>query len=399
MMPVGMTRCLMALAGISALRVLADEVPVRGQPETEWAKIEAATGAMLLDGTLRCSFPLGSSRDLTRLGLRLELEHRIETDERGKARSAWRIKGLQTCLMPSGWEHLRWQPPAGQTQLFERKKIGRALANAGPARWLIRESAPGQHEIRSQDGWAWRYAQGTLAAIEHPHLGSLRVSTQGAWITRIAQAGAPAGQPALLQARYSDGGRLRMLQLEKENAQELTWNDAGELVVWRRADGREVRWNYEAHLLGGIIEPDQPPRAIRWRENPGYGRGDSRWPAPVHLAAAGADEYDYRLTSRGFILGRKEGGTGAKTITLFNPRRHRLEQQINGRRFIVKFRKQSHSRGALERIETGDGKVLEEYSYDESGRLVGVKQAGKPLMNLDYDDIGRLIGIKEETTP
>src|SRR5690606_4197615 len=98
----------------------------------------------------------------------------------------------------------------------------------------------------------------------------------------------------------------------------------------------------------------EAPRVFAWAENPGYTRGDSRWPAPVHLTTDGADDYTYRLTSAGFVLGRRmnEAGEGAdRVVTIFNPRRHRIEQRAGGKTLTVYFRGGSSGAGGVERIE------------------------------------------------
>lgn len=366
---------------------------------SKWTQIEAATGLMNPDGTLRLSFPLGASDALKQLGVRFELEHRIETDAVGHARSVWRPKGLQSCLVHAGRTHLLWQPLAGAPVKFERAKIGRGLADAGSARWLIRESAPGEYEIRSLDGRAWRYKQGVLAGSEHPALGQLLFSTQGAWITRIEPTDTPVGEPPLLQARYDDSGRLVSWQMVAEKPQQLIWSEDGHLTGWQRADGSEVRFTYRDNLLRGVAEPGKPPQLFTWRGNPGYGRGDSRWAAPVHLASDGTDTYAYELTSRGFVLQCRETATGKETITIFNPRRRRLEQRADGGSFMVTFRGGVASRGALERIETAEGEILEEYRYDERGQLVEIKRKGEPGRTLGYDESGRLMALEEMGMP
>jgi YD repeat-containing protein len=389
----------LVLAVLTALESEATDSIGSAQPTTRWVQIEHELGSMRLDGTLKYSVLLGEGKELKQLGLRLELEHAVEVDADGLPRSAWRVRGLSSSLAPSGREQLRWQSLTGTEHLFERAKIGRAFSATDPARWMIREPRSGKFEIRSREGWVWQYARGTLTGIDHPILGPLRVSTQGAWITRVESSDALAGGHPLLQASYSKNGRLQTLQIGGLPAQQLVWSEAGELVTWLGVDGRKTYWTYKHNLLSEIADSGKPVRNILWRENSGYWRGDSRWLAPVHLAAFDNDQYDYELTRRGFLLSRKSVGSRAKVVTLFNPGLRRLEQDSGGERLIVKFRRGSGGRGALERIETADGKILEEYLYDGTGRLGGIKRAGQPLIQLDYDDHGRLIAVDGGRTP
>jgi len=389
------------LRAIIALLVFANVVSAQTENKkapawesTQWTQIEAALGAVSLDGTLRLNLPLGASVDLKQLGVRLELEHRIETEATGRARSEWRVKGLQSSLAPTGRTQLRWQPPAGAPVKFERAKIGRRLADAGATRWLIRELAPGELEIRSLDGRAWRYRQGALVSAEHPTLGQLRFSTQGAWITRIEQSDAPAGEPPLLQARYDDCGRLVSWQVGAGKPQQLTWSEDGRLTTWRRADDSDVQLRYHDNLLSEMLESGKPPQSFAWGENPGYGRGDSRWAAPVHLVSDGANDYTYELTSKGFVMKRTELAKDTVTTTVFNPRRRRLNQQADGFDFLVVFR-QGVGGTALERIEVR-GEVMEKYLYDERGQLTGIQRHGEPERRLNYDESGRLMALEEK---
>lgn len=371
-----------------------DEKEAPAWESTQWSRIEAVTGRMNLDGTLRLSFPLSTSVALKQLGIRFELEHRVETDATGRARSGWRVRGLQSSLAPEGRTQLRWQPLAGAPVKFERVKIGRRLADAGSARWLIRELDPVEFEIRSLDGWAWRYRQGVLVGAEHPALGRLRFASQGAWITRIEQTDTALGEPPLLQASYNDQGCLISWQVGTERPQQLSWSEDGHLTSWRRADGSEMRLRYHDNLVSEVMEPGKPPQHFTWSENPGYDRGDSRWAAPVHLASDGANNYSYELTSKGFVMNRTELSRGDVTTTVLNPRRRRVSQQTGGFNFLVLFRN-GPGGSALERVEK-DGETMEQYLYDEHDRLIGIRRHGEGERTLRYDEAGRLMALEEE---
>jgi len=380
-------------------QVRAADGPVKPPAASEWVKIEAGTGAMQLDGTLRLSWALGGPEELKALGLRLTLEHRIETDFQGRAKSAWRVTGLRGALVPDGREHLRWQPPAGPAVKFESAKIGRALGAAGAARWLIRVTAQGDYEIRAPEGGGWRYAHGALVSAEHPALGNLQFVTTGALVREIRQADAAVSAHPLVRASYDSAGRITELVWGAGAEQRLTWSEAGELQSWRRADGTEIGFGYEAGLLVEVREPGKAARRLAWAENPGHARGDSRWAAPVHLAADGEDAYGYALSAKGFTLRRDERATGRRTLTIFNPRRRWVEQRVGDETRRVWFRKSGAGGMALERIEDGAGTVLEAYRYDARGQLVGVRRKGEAESTLAYDESGRLMALESIATP
>ncbi len=365
---------------------------------SQWPRIEAACGGINLDGTLRLNFPLGASPALKQLGLRMELEHWIDVDAYGQARSDWRVKGLQSNLVPKGRKQLRWQPLSGPAMDFDPAKITRALSSASSSRrWLIRKSGLFSYDIRSLDGRAWHYEHGALTHAEHPALGQVRFSTQGTGVTQVSQTDAAINDPPLLRVAYNENGRITSFQIGDGKAQHLEWNREGQLVSWRRGDGSEARFAYQGRLLSSVMESDKPPRHFAWQTNSGFGRGDSRWLAPVHLVSDGADEFSYKLTQDGFVLERRETTTGAIVRTLFNPRRRRLEQQNDGFKFVVRFR--DHDGGtALEQIEVG-GQITERYIYDDHGQLTGLQRNGEPERKLSYDESGRLMALEEGNTP
>lgn len=375
--------------------VAADEKQMPHKPATHWKAIETATGMCNLDGTLRLSFSLGENINLKHLGVRWRLEHRVERNALGQAQSAWHFVGLQSCLVPSGREHFRWQPLAGGNVKFERASIGRALSEAGSRQWRIRESAPGAHEIRSSDGRVWSYLKGILTSAEHPAIGEVRFVSQGVRVREIRRGDASDQAAPELRADYDDAGRLTSLVLGEQESQAFEWNSAGQLITWRRGENESVEFAYRDDLLAGIKETGKPLRKFAWAENPGHERGDSRWRVPVHLTSADTEVYSYDLTSKGYILRRYEKETNVETITIFNPRRRRIEQRTNGETFIVTFRRGAGGVGALEKIENSAGEILEQYRYDERDQLIGVTRKGEPERVLRYDETGRLMAVEE----
>lgn len=374
------------------------EAPTK--PITRWTEIEAATGMMNFDGTLRLNLLLGGSDVLEQLGIRCELRHSIGVDAQGKARTVWRILGLQSSLVPTGRDQLRWRPPAAESVDFDRAKIGRALSGAGSTRWLIREMAfGGEYEIRSADGRVWRYRQGVLVGLEHPSLGRFSLVTQGAWVCEVRLREDSTGGIPLLSACYDEAGRVRSCIFGSEQPHRFEWDASGQLLSWQRADGVVVHFTYSEGLLAGLTESGKPPHRFAWANNPGHQRGDSRWAAPVHLAADGENTYDYGLTSKGFVLHRRESSTEFETRTVFNPRLRRMEQRQKGGTIRAIFRGDRASAVMLERIETGAGEILEAYRYDQQGKLVGVTRKGEPERMLTYDDSGRLMNLTEIPKP
>jgi hypothetical protein len=345
--PAAMVRAILLASSVVgfAAEPLFSQGPAK--PATRWLEIEAATGAVNLDGTLRLNFKLGDTPELKALGLPVELRHGLETDPYGRARSVWQVRGLQSSLVPFGRERLRWRSLSGESSEFERAKIGRAFGVAGASRWLIRETVGGGHEIRAGDGRTWRFRNGLPVGVEDPALGAFDFLTQGALIREIRPAGGFGPATPLVVAVYDEAGQILSLKIGAGGEQRFQWTN-GELKSWQRPDGEWVHFTYRDNLLTTVAEPARPLRTLAWEENAGHLRGDSRWAAPAHLAADGAANYDYTLSSAGFTS-RRRPQVGGEVVTIFNPRRRRLEQYVGEEKWVVTFRGGAIGRGALEK--------------------------------------------------
>jgi YD repeat-containing protein len=190
------------------------------------------------------------------------------------------------------------------------------------------------------------------------------------------------------------------LTLAGQEAQRFQWNAAGQLISWQRCDKSVVAFNYRDGLLSEVAEAGGAPQHFAWAKNSGYGRGDSRWDVPVHLASDEHSDYIYSMSSKGFILSRRDRITRIMTTTIYNPRRRQLEQQVGNASIIVTFRRGPTSGNTgLESVVSGSGEILEEFSYDEKGQLIGMKRKGEPDRKLSYDESGRLMALDDLSTP
>jgi YD repeat-containing protein len=246
---------LLNLAVASAAEPTGTSAPAKSV--SRWAEIDAATGAMALDGTLRLSFPLGTAPELKALGLVAELRHGVETDAQGRARSAWQFRGLQSSLVPVGRERLRWRAFSGESVEFERAKIGRAFSGAGDARWLIREVGAAGHEIRAGDGRTWRFQAGLPVGVEDPALGAFIIVSQGALVRELRAVDALQDAVAPLCATYDAAGRLLALTVGAAAEQHFAWDAAGQLTSWQRADGQTVDTTKDPREAYGVLRSGQ----------------------------------------------------------------------------------------------------------------------------------------------
>ncbi len=333
------------------------------------------------------------------LGLDLNLSHKLFVTEEGQPRSKWQVAALQTSLAPEDREHLRWSPPGGIPAVkFKTALIGRAFSYAGGKRWLIREKADANYEIRSPEGQVWVYRRGILTEIEHPLLGRIVVEARGALIQRMFYSDG-VERKTLILASYDDLGRLIEIQFGRSERHAFTWATGGGLSNWSRQDETEMNFSYRNGLLERVVDGEKPAMQLVWRENPGWQRGDRSWPAPCHLASDGERDYHYDFSSAGFLIEVRQHAGVMLSRTHFNPRRRRLEQRAAGESLLILFNPKDAVSGGIGEVRNGRGELLESYRYDINGNLVSITRKGEPTLNMRYDESGRVMALDEETLP
>ncbi len=345
-----------------------------------------------LDGTLKLSFPLVEI-DGEHIGLRCVLEHRIELDAWGHAHSRWRFTGLESSLVPEGRDNLCWKPAGAGAVRFERAKIAPFPRITSSSPWLIRESGADAYEISSSDSCTWSYAQGLLVSASHPAVGEFRFETQGGRIRRVLLPDGADPAQVLLQVDYNPVMQVTRLVTGSTILHTFEWDQLGHLVAWRRADGSEVGFKYRDSLLVEMREPGKPAANFQWQANPDADRGDSRWPAPVHLAADQANDYSIDLAAAGIVIEVRCRATGKSTTTILNPLRQRVEQRASADTLVVTLHKGATAPGAIERVEDGRGVTLEDYRYNARAQLTGATRLGETEQSFDYDDAGQLKAV------
>lgn len=356
-----------------------------------YASIEARLGSIRLDGTLKLEFPLDVASCPPTLIAGLKLEHRIKVNARGAAVSVWEIPALRTFLVPAGRADLLWQKPDGTHENFDLARIGTSLTLSRDSSWQIRRGAPGVYEIRSSGGAYWRYEQGAWARFESPLFGQFVVVAQGGLVREVRPAGTSTDRRVLC-ANYNQRGQvLSLMGHDPSQTHRFEWDDSGMLVRWTQPGGEVTNFAYAQGLLAAVEEGDAPARHFQWSPNPDWQRGDSIWPAPVHLSSDEHCDYSYRQSSKGFLIKSHDRQAGTIVRTRFNPRRYRLEQFSAAATLVVSLRSRLPHRGAVENIETADGVRLEEFIYDPVGNLVEVHRRGRAPVHVRHDDIGRVL--------
>lgn len=357
-------------------------------------EIERNMGLVRPNGLPDLEFPIETSDILELLGVRLGLRHVIISDAYGNYRSTWKISGLQSALTPRARGKLVWTQLSSQSITFDIDDIGPSLSHAGQTNWLIRKPSAMRYDIRAPDGRIWRYLNGYIETIRHPLLGEVKFDTRGAMVRRIHPPTSLVGEAPLLKVTYDTFGRPRSLAVGERVVSIFEWSDRQQLSLWQSSESGRVTFSYKEGLLTKVVTPNVATRWFKWAINGGHERGDSRWPAALHLAEDNENCYSYTLSHEGYRIARFDKDSGFESVTLFNPRRQRLEQKIGQSRLIASFISLDDRTTVLSKIEDGEGQILEQYTYDELGRLVGIERRGEPKQRLSYSQSGRLISVE-----
>lgn len=353
-----------------------------------WENIRDAFGAIGLSGTLEANYLLSQSTSLSSIGLDVLLEHAIELDPTGNPRSRWGLCGIYSCVVPTDRGSVCWKMLDGRTLVFDKRKIGRAYGCLSDPNWKVRELEDGVYQFKSIEGEVIQYEHGVLVGMDVPAIGPLHLRSIGGAVHSIERSNGD----LWLQVEYDPAGNPIAVFFDSRIVHTFEWDAEGFLRKWQRPDGSVVSFSYDNGLLSEITDGNKSPKHVTWAENPGWRRGDSAWLAPVHVTSDGDWTYDYRFSSRGFVIEAKSREASVISRTIFNPADHRLEQTCGNDRYIVTFRPNAYT-GTLESIRNGAGDVLEAFSYDAEGRIAMVRRRGERDIVLRYGLDGRLLDV------
>ncbi|MCC5834610.1 MAG: hypothetical protein JJU20_07745 [Opitutales bacterium] len=359
----------------------------------EWTEFEQQFDPIALDGTLRLRIVVAEHPQLAALGIVPTWVHGIEVDADLRPRSQWRLSGLRSYFVRSGREYYLWRLPDGRQIRFERDRVGPARSSAGAGgSWRVRELSPNRFEISASDGLRWIYEAGQLQSILHPVLGTFRIESQGVWIQRLVPlTGGVAGE-TLLDLKFDNWGQPIAMTLKGEESHRFEWSEEGQLLRWQSGDDSARSFEYDAGLLTAVLSEDGAVQRYAWTYNPGWWRGDSRWPAPVHLSAVDELRFVFSISQKGYRIELRDDAETSAVMVL-NPQRRRLVFSNGESRRNFYFRGMGAGMGQLERVEDENGRVLESYEFDNIGRMLSADRQGE-RMQLRYDSLGRIVNMQ-----
>lgn len=391
----------MILAAMFVLQALkaADPKPARwAAPNAEQAK---TLGRCRVDGNLHCTFDLGILDLGGGLRIPFRLIHELEVSSERKARSVWRVLGLQSFVVPSDRIRLLWSSPTMGRVEIERKLAGPGLAFIGHGAWMIRERGTGDWDLRDGDGGVWSYRQGALTEIATGLGFGVQVTAHGG---RIDSYRVERGGEVLhaVSANYDAFGRLiritndgvtHRFSYDGRDEAMTTWSEErlGQPAVI-------THFAYRDMLVAEIQPGGGPTIPLRWTAVKDAQRADQLWPVPVQLAEDDQFIFEHELRQEGFVLIAHPKSGGPTEEAVFNPRRGRIVRRLNGKTtevmtIGVRLGKCDFQR--VNTVEDGNGHVLQSLCYGEGGRLERIEfpqEPGSLPVLLIYDLQGRMMG-------
>ncbi len=354
-----------------------------------------------IDGSLALGYDLGMLQLGADAGFPFRLEHRLETDIGRRTRSVWSIPELYGVIAPLGRNALRWRLFGAGEAIVPAMPPGPEFRAIGMG-YAMQRTASGDFVFRNALGWDWVYRDWVLVAGHGPNGLELIFQVQGG---RIVSMEAKRYQIAAgnLEARYDDAGRLMRLRIGNRVHEFEYEGDSQRIWKWESdvaAVPVRTEFSYENELLVGVRTGEVSASALAWVELPAGRRSDCKWPHSVGLARTERYRFSYDHGTRGYVLRAQPLGVGLEKSVTLNTNRGLAtiaEGGLLSRRISFGARRDEPEAGRLMRMEDGEGKVLERYEYDASGRVVRAWPGDGKCIEFTYDRAGALLGATERS--
>lgn len=362
-----------------------------------WLHVLGGLGGIRLNGTANIEYPLFPTDDLQRYGLRFALRSDIDIDTYGNALSVWQLLGLNTFLSPRGRSSYEWLPIDASSKHFnmqhEDLRAHKSVRCDGG--WELISVASERFDIRAPDNVIWHYDHGSLVGADYPNLPSLKFLSIGTNITLIRADGGPGQSRVFLQAYYDSFGRPTRLILGANGPHMFNWDCEGRLASWEEPNGAIFRFSYSGRLLTRISRGAVTVDTLSWTENSGFSDPNSNYILPVHLAADAQNQYSFEVNATGIRIERRPKCSDLIITTLFNPRRNVLKQWTHSTELTILLRT-CNPEPVLSRIEDAEGKLLEDYEYNQHGEISRIESRSSGTRKWRYDLLGRLVSVARE---
>jgi hypothetical protein len=273
-------------------------------------------GQRTIDGSLKALYPVIDTEFLRAIGSPCLLAYTQVFQSDGLPRSNFEIWGLRSYLVPEGLAAWRWQPVGGRPFLIHRSLIRTSFPTQWNSLFTMRESGENEFEVLTRTGVVWRYRQGILAAIDVPGKGTYQIVCRGTYMETVTLEGAKTPE---IEVQFDDNRRPIRLFACGQCVSVFEWNDEGFLLQWKTFEDKTFSFGYRDGLLAEIEYTGFPLIQVGWSENPGWRRGDSRWPLPIQLTKFGESRYDLLVERNGYVTHFTNPREGTAGEVCFNP--------------------------------------------------------------------------------
>lgn len=362
-----------------------------------WDKPSLSLGALDSDGGLRQRFELGVLSGSPEFSFSIFLEHGFRAED---AITEYKIPQLETYVVPEGRGQILWLEPGGIRHLFSTEDILVNTPEKQKEPWVAIKVEAGNHEFRSNDGWIYRYEEGSIVSLTAPTGRVLRFETEGLRIRRIFQ--------------ESDGKEINLLESEdNELSQPVSLRIGPDLHKFQYSETTEhlVKWHSPqmgtqtvafAYSPKGLIEtvtlPDDEKLRYTWGGREGEWQKETGFELPAKdnaafLIADGDYKFQYGITKAGINLMRTDA-LDIREGFIFNPRTQQLiRKNRDGGETTEFFGIRGASENRLESARDARGRETVRMTYDEKGRALTKQTPGEAEIRFEYDDLDRITKI------
>jgi hypothetical protein len=229
------------------------------------------------------------------------LEHRLVVSDYGRSGSRLCLRPLETCVWEKSENEMTWERPGGGA--FTTGK------NKSPEGYVFSGGLEDRVEV-SRQGWTLVYSKGNLSGIKLPSGDEVECQAQGNRVCSLSRQG-----EAILTVTWSESGNPESLKTA-DGRYVFVEDDEGRIteVLDDTIGAPIMRFHYdERGLLVFAKCRGRPDTVVRWRENKGFGRGNSFYRKPFSVAQVNKVAYEY-VRDGNRVLMRKSATGKSETI-------------------------------------------------------------------------------------
>jgi NOL1/NOP2/fmu family ribosome biogenesis protein len=271
-------------------------------PASAYNEIAKNMGGITFNGLPKLSFDFVDRADigeLSSLGFRFRLMHRVRLHHGRTARTEWEIPSLQTCAHIDAQGDVSWLTLTGRVVRFRKTEHGYAGMDDGVSVKVMQED--NVVEITTKAAFKWRYRGGYVESVSNWR-GEYTFTTDRGTILTISKK-TQNRTVMLLTCAYSKQGHLEGLEFGNGGKYRFQWADDNSLSAVKNQAGNLMEFEYADSLLSSWKRAYESRHGLRWQYFD-HAREVARQQPPVYLCED--SRYTYKWTR----------GEGVRTVTI-----------------------------------------------------------------------------------